>query len=1182
MAAATTATALVASTTPATAAEPKKGSCVDEQPDAGAARRMLAACGRRVEVLSERTEWSQNFLNPDGSRTLEQTVEPTRVRKGKSWAPVDTTLKLTPEGIVPRATVLPMVFSAKGDRPFARLRDGSRELAVSWPGKLPVPVLSGSTATYRDVLPDVDLQVTAQPLGFSEVLVVRTREAAANPKLASLRFGIEAKGLSVGAAAGGGLAARDARGGTVFAAPAPLMWDSWDPEDHTAAAPAPEKREQDASPRAKPTKPAPAAPARAAEVASDRSAVAERAHRAVMPVRVDGDVMTLAPDKAMLADPGTKLPIYIDPSWTGGIAGNAWTSVWSKHKSSSFWQNSSALTNGKVVGSAGAGRTEDCSGCADHILRSMFRMNTSVVAGKHILSAQFRVEQRWSWTCSPKTNAKLWMTGSISSGTTWNKQPTWYSTYTAQSVGNRKYGSAHGCLGTGTIEFNVKSMVEKAAASKWPNLTVGLRAIDEGTKNQWKRFNHASPKLAITYNTDPNAPGDRKSDGKVCATGASRPYVLTTTPILAAKHSDPDHRSGGDQTTTYTYPTAGSPRPHALTATSGARTGTYTYDQAGHTLTRPTDAAGTQTLTWDPEGHAETSTDNAGQTTYLYDADGNRLIRRDPTGKTLYLPGQELRYTTSTATTTCTRYYSYGGSTIASRTAAALSWLSSDNHATAQISVNAGSQQATIRRQLPYGQDRGTGVSWPNDKGFVDGTEDNTGLTHLGAREYDTITGRFISVDPLQDLTDPQQWHGYAYSHNNPTTFSDPSGLIDADCVTVAGGCPDYQPGNEKANRKNKKKSSCWPIRCGAAIIRPNVRILGHVILVPETIDIDRFTELWNDKRAEVIGQAEGWGQTEVLHQEFALAMQVCAIINDEACRKYVQDVLYPGYWQTMMPLPDEDGLALPVGMTALGRAVLPPGATVPTGTGIRPAWQQGSPCSFDGATGVLMADGSTKPIKDIKVGDEVIATDPVTGEQGPRVVTHLWVHEDEMVALTVNGKVLTTTEDHPFWNATDQQWQRADELDPGDLLRTPTGEGKPVDAPATGSPKRGTAYNLSVEGLHTYYVIAGNTPVLVHNTGCAPPNLSPAGAGRSGAFNQAKRDSGIPTSQSPSRTLPNVDRRGNPQPGTIYEFDVPAPGGGTRTVRIRDDSRGHVFPDDPSQNRGPHFNTENGDHYDY
>ena len=98
----------------------------------------------------------------------------------------------------------------------------------------------------------------------------------------------------------------------------------------------------------------------------------------------------------------------------------------------------------------------------------------------------------------------------------------------------------------------------------------------------------------------------------------------------------------------------------------------------------------------------------------------------------------------------------------------------------------------------------------------------------------------------------------------------------------------------------------------------------------------------------------------------------------------------------------------------------------------------------------------------------------------------------------------------------------------------------------------------------------------------CRPPNLSPPGAGRRGAFRQSKRDSGIPASQQPDRVTPNFDKRGNVQPGRTYEYSVPAEGGGTRTVRIRDDSAGHVYPDDPRQNRGPHFNTEDGGHYDY
>ena len=99
---------------------------------------------------------------------------------------------------------------------------------------------------------------------------------------------------------------------------------------------------------------------------------------------------------------------------------------------------------------------------------------------------------------------------------------------------------------------------------------------------------------------------------------------------------------------------------------------------------------------------------------------------------------------------------------------------------------------------------------------------------------------------------------------------------------------------------------------------------------------------------------------------------------------------------------------------------------------------------------------------------------------------------------------------------------------------------------------------------------------------GGVPPNLSPPGSGRTGAFNEAKRRNGVPVSQQPSAVGPNIDRRGNQVPGAVYEFQVPENGGGTRTVRIRDDASGHDFGPNDIQNRGPHFNDEAGGHYDY
>ncbi|MGW1142842.1 RHS repeat-associated core domain-containing protein, partial [Streptomyces zhihengii] len=64
----------------------------------------------------------------------------------------------------------------------------------------------------------------------------------------------------------------------------------------------------------------------------------------------------------------------------------------------------------------------------------------------------------------------------------------------------------------------------------------------------------------------------------------------------------------------------------------------------------------------------------------------------------------------------------------------------------------------------------------PGTRGFVGGVSESTGLTHLGAREYDPMTGRFISADPVGDLKDAQQINGYAYSSNNPVTFADADG----------------------------------------------------------------------------------------------------------------------------------------------------------------------------------------------------------------------------------------------------------------------------------------------------------------------------------------------------------------------------------------------------------------------
>ncbi|MET7621911.1 polymorphic toxin-type HINT domain-containing protein [Streptomyces sp. NPDC005408] len=152
----------------------------------------------------------------------------------------------------------------------------------------------------------------------------------------------------------------------------------------------------------------------------------------------------------------------------------------------------------------------------------------------------------------------------------------------------------------------------------------------------------------------------------------------------------------------------------------------------------------------------------------------------------------------------------------------------------------------------------------------------------------------------------------------------------------------------------------------------------------------------------------------------------------------------------------------------------------------------------FLAGTDVLMADRTTKDIEDVKVGDKVLATDPETGETGKRKVTRLIVTEDdklfnELTIATDEGhEKLTATHEHPFWSPSEKKWVEAGQLRPGMTLLTIDGSRATVQANRAYT-KHARTYNLTVDDLHTYYVLAGVTPVLVHNSGGGIPPVDNA-----------------------------------------------------------------------------------------
>src|SRR5207245_6475399 len=98
---------------------------------------------------------------------------------------------------------------------------------------------------------------------------------------------------------------------------------------------------------------------------------------------------------------------------------------------------------------------------------------------------------------------------------------------------------------------------------------------------------------------------------------------------------------------------------------------------------------------------------------------------------------------------------------------------------TPRLTLDTTAQVPTWRQLTPFGAPRGPSVTWLDNRGFLDKPADpNTGLTVVGAREYDPGTGRFVSLDPILETTSPQELNGYTYAAGNPVSQSDPNGLM--------------------------------------------------------------------------------------------------------------------------------------------------------------------------------------------------------------------------------------------------------------------------------------------------------------------------------------------------------------------------------------------------------------------
>ncbi|MFI8952586.1 LamG domain-containing protein [Streptomyces sp. NPDC053750] len=444
-----------------------------------------------------------------------------------------------------------MTFSGGGDTgPLARIEDEGRSLTLDWPGSLPAPRLDGASAVYPEVLPDVDLQVTATSESFKYLLAVKTPEAAASQELEKLTFALDTENLTVTKGAAGNLAAVDGNGTTVFRSPPARMWDSagQDADDTQPQLVTAQAADSPAADQGVPSDPAESAPSGSGLEPGQGDTVAR------LDVEVDDDSLSVIPDTGMLnSTDEADFPVFIDPpvSWDESER----TLLRSDGYESYGWGNGDDGM-GKGAGKCGSWSGYYCG--PGYVQKLYFEFSPAQLKGKKVLDATFRVTEPWAFQCDPRW-VDLVRTNNISSATTWSSRPK-----ELDWMGDRWVSAGRGSLcdpdsPDAPIEFNdnpeetnenLTATVRDFAAGKFSRLTLEIRAHDESDTSAWKRFKNDAV-LAVDFVGLPGKPtgvglqGGGTSTAPVCEPNESDPAIVSDpTPLLKATAQT---ESGGEK-----------------------------------------------------------------------------------------------------------------------------------------------------------------------------------------------------------------------------------------------------------------------------------------------------------------------------------------------------------------------------------------------------------------------------------------------------------------------------------------------------------------------------------------------------------------------------------------------------------------------------------------------------------
>ncbi|MFB9962201.1 RHS repeat-associated core domain-containing protein [Sinosporangium siamense] len=400
-----------------------------------------------------------------------------------------------------------------------------------------------------------------------------------------------------------------------------------------------------------------------------------------------------------------------------------------------------------------------------------------------------------------------------------------------------------------------------------------------------------------------------------------------------------------------------------------------------------------------------------------------------------------------------------------------------------------------------------------NPMRYAGGYQDNTtgnGNYYLRERNYNPGTGRFTSTDPMP--TGPSKTSAYTYASNNPLVYTDPTGMTPAVGATKAGA------GNQPAGPTPEDVAKAHQIQSKGVIdviLEAGGQILTEILGVNDIIkclsgdlgacvwvivDAIPWSKIFQAKKiVEAIWRAGRAVLTFFQELKWAKAILAGAQRAAETAKAAAAKAAKAAADKAAATKAAAEAHAKKVAAQAAERTKA---ASAKAKAKTRPkpkSTPNGTNCpirsSFVPGTLVLMADGTKKPIEDIDLGDKVTATDPATGKSeaknvialmgsgGDKTLIEISVTKEGVRGPPSHADKLIATDNHPFWVPSLRAWVPASQLEPGMLLRTSAGTYVQVATVKTRTAKQ-NVHNLTVADLHTYYALAGDTPVLVHNCG--------------------------------------------------------------------------------------------------